>query len=185
MAGLLLRAQYATLARRANQRLRALERAGIHTYAQQLALADIERVRGLGKNRFSTSLRGLSEHQIEMRFAEVRSFLNAQTSTVSGEKRRLNKIIESLNANPKLGIHIDDSEKAQFFEFFTSEIGQELLAFDSERTLIELDDTLFAGGDLQKLFELYDDYKNRKDKNVFDVWDEWVAYEPNGEDSNY
>ena len=184
MAGLLQRAQYATLARRANQRLQALERAGMYTYAYKLALADIERVRGLGKDRFSTSLRGLSEHQIEMRFAEVRSFLNAQTSTVSGEKRRLNKIIESLNANSNIAIHIDDSEKAQFFEFFTSEIGQELLAFDSERTLIELDDVLFSGGDLQRLFELYDDYKNRKDKNIFDAWDEWIAYESDSENPN-
>ena len=184
MAGLLKRAQYATLARRANERLRSLERAGMYTYARKLAIADIERVRGVGKRRFSTSLRGLSEYQIEMRFAEVQSFLNAQTSTVGGEKRRLNKIVESLNANPKIGIHIDDSEKQQFFDFFTSEIGQELLAFDSERTLMELDDALFSGQNLQHLFELYDDYKNRKDKNIFDAWDEWTAYEPDSENSN-
>lgn len=103
-------------ARIANERLRALEKAGRAYWAYDVAVSYTQRSRG--RNRFNQkkTWSGTKEgllHEVE----ELQSFLNMNTSTISGSKRVEQKIVNTFQQNR--GIDIDRIGRADFFNFLT------------------------------------------------------------------
>lgn len=116
-------AEYRKMAKRADTRLRALEKlsgeenfAGIKQFAYKRAMRDI-RSWG-GSDRFGTSVKGLTEKQIEMKFADIEKFLDAPTSTKTGTVDIYQRRADTLNnrLNLKGDEKISWQEWAAFWE---------------------------------------------------------------------
>lgn len=163
--GLYQKTHYQVLARRANQRLRALERAGYNTAAYRLATFDTQDFNN--SNRYSTRVRGRTDEDLQKEYDSIVKFLGWKTSTVSGEKKRRENII---NAFEDKGITITNPQ--EFLDFLASEIGQDMMAFDSGQTPGAVAEALRRG---RTLDELLDMYNNRDDdESSLDVFDEWM-----------
>ena len=88
------------MVKRANERLRALERKGLtnapaYKAIERLALqaTKIMATTGAGQIKFSTNIRSLSINERSALRSEVTRFLQADTSTVKGVKKVMEKII--------------------------------------------------------------------------------------------
>lgn len=135
-----------SLAKQANNHLRALENAGLDFYAYDVA-ADYLRLQGKkGKLRFSESLnpKGVDlRHEITV----LQGFLSMPSSTVAGMKRIEEKRIETFgNWKPKAQKNnkkykgIDLSKQAQtkiFFKFLNSEGFKNLRKFYSSEQIFK------------------------------------------------
>lgn len=163
--GLYQKTHYQVLARRANQRLRSLERAGFNTAAYRLATFDTQDFNN--SNRYSTRVRGRSDDDLQREYDSIVKFLGWKTSTVGGERKRRENIIKSFENK---GITIDNPQ--EFLAFLASEIGHDMMAFDSGQTPGAVADALRRG---RTLNELLDMYNNRDDdESSLDVFDDWI-----------
>lgn len=163
--GLYQKTHYQVLARRANQRLRALERAGYNTAAYRLATFDTQDFNN--SNRFSTRVRGRSDEDLQREYDSIVKFLGWKTSTVSGEKTRRENIIKAFENK---GLTIDNPQ--EFLDFLASEIGQDMMAFDSGQTPVAVADALRRGRTLDELLYMYNNRDD--DESSLDVFDDWV-----------
>lgn len=102
--------------KRANERLRALERKGYtnapaYNYVQSLDVAgetDIVNHTKKGEIKFRTDISKLSAEQQRDLQTQVQGFLNAQTSTVKGYKESYSKFTKGFNT--KYGTNLKESE---------------------------------------------------------------------------
>lgn len=133
-------AQAKKWAKRASQRLRELEKRNMYTYATDSAQAYFKRSKLKG---FTTSVRGMSEPQLNAYLAELESFLGLKSSTVTGAKKAVSAIMENLKNK---GISTDRlaGHEKEFEQFLHSE------QFRSIKKLID-SDILFE--DIQDAFE--------------------------------
>ncbi len=103
-----------TLAKRANQRLVRMERAGIKSPAYRAAQAQLEMM-GRGK-RFSETGKGTPE-ALAAQERVLRRFLEQQTSTVTGAKEWKRNILEGFDRKyPAAKDVLTDDEKVEFLE---------------------------------------------------------------------
>lgn len=164
--GLYQKTHYQVLARRANQRLRALERAGYNTAAYRLATFDTQDFNN--SNRYSTRIRGRSEEDLQREYNSIVKFLGWKTSTVKGEKIRREKIIQAFQDKG-----LDIPNKQDFLDFLASEVGEDMMAFDSGQTPGRFDDALKRGRTLDELLYLYNN-RNPDEESALDIFDTWV-----------
>lgn len=118
-----LRSQYETLAKRANQRLRQLERSGVaeSSRAYQVTARNVyDQKQGYATTRagniaFSRSTKGLTESQLASRIANVENFLGGSTTTVSGYKSSLQKAYSSFMKGKGKGSGLSFKEYQELF----------------------------------------------------------------------
>ena len=163
--GLYQKTHYQVLARRANQRLRALERAGYNTAAYRLATFDTQDFNN--SNRFSSRVRGRSDEDLQREYDSIVKFLGWKTSTVSGERKRRENIIKAFENK---GLTIDNPQ--EFLDFLASEIGQDMMAFDSGQVPGQVADALRRGRTLDELIYIYNNRDD--DESSLDIFDDWV-----------
>lgn len=102
-------------AKRANQRLLRLERAGMDYYAYDRAMLYLERTRG--KNRFSESKKYQGSKQGLLRELDaLTTFLGSKSSTVKGQKEIQKARTETFRAK---GYSIEQNERL-FYNFLSS-----------------------------------------------------------------
>ena len=131
-------AQLQTLVKRANQRLRQLEKSGIskssvayqkiqsQAYGNDLFFSTTSK----GQFKFNTNINKLSVKDFKKLKSKVETFLNAKTSTVSGVKKSQNKAYSTYKN--KTGSKMSFKE---FGEFWSSGIVQQhKMAYGSEQT---------------------------------------------------
>lgn len=96
-------AHYKTLAKKADERLRQLERMsereeykGVKSYAYKKAMRDIRKMRGAGYTKFGEA-KPKNLRQLKARQAKIENFLSAPTSEVSKIKEIYEQRVKSLN----------------------------------------------------------------------------------------
>lgn len=108
-------------AKRANQRLLRLERAGLDYYAYDRAQLYLNRTRGT--NRFSESKNYKGSKQALLRELDaLTTFLGSKTSTVAGQ-RQIER--EKIRMFEQKGYHVGDNSR-QFFNFLSSSAYKQL-----------------------------------------------------------
>ena len=108
--------------KRANTRLVALEKKGLadKSRAYQYVFSEMPNRYGLtgvsksGHLKFVTSLRKLSESDLQTLQSEVSNFLNSQTSTITGAKKAQQKRIENFKNQFGKDVYKKYSESKQF-----------------------------------------------------------------------
>ena len=164
------------LARRANSRLDRLKSKDMQTQASQRAEYWLSEERG--RSRYSKSMH-LDLDSVYEQLVEESKFLRAKTSTIIGEKERLDKMFETLASNGYITIPDDPKEASKFKQemgkFFKSEAGQEIMKQmgGSPVALSKVSEMINRGAKVDDLLNMYNESLNRSDVDLFDVWEGW------------
>lgn len=141
------------LAKRANQRLVRLERAGQTQYAYRLAETYLK---DFGRKRFAETasrIKKLTKAQITGEINAAIEFLTAKTSTLSGTKAVQKSAVDRLRA---MGYNVDNGD---FFAFLKSdEYKAALRKITSDEIMRQLDEALYNGVSLDTIIADYRDY---------------------------
>lgn len=126
-------AQAKQWAKRAAQRLRELDKRNMYTYATESAQAYFKRANLKG---FTTSVRNMSDSQLNAYLAELEGFLDLETSRIGGARRATKAIIETLKSKGIGTDRIAGHEK-EFEQFLHSEQYRNLKKFIDSDLLFE------------------------------------------------
>lgn len=140
-----------TMAKRANQRMVELEKAGYETAALNRAQYWLNEIRG--RNRYRENVKTLDMDTLMDELEKSTQFLRWQTSTAAGENRRRKKILSALEDK---GIEIKN-EKI-FLEFLDSDIWNEFKKYigtDLQRITGEVLETQEDLDNLKQMFKRY------------------------------
>ena len=146
-----LRSLARTMAKRANQRMVELEKAGYETAALNRAQYWLNEIRG--RNRYRENVKTLDMDILMDELEKSTQFLRWQTSTVAGEIRRRKKILSALKGK---GIEIKN-EKI-FLEFLDSDMWNEFKKYigtDLQRIAGEVLETQEDLDNLKQMFNRY------------------------------
>lgn len=200
-----LRLQNEVLAKRANTRLSALEKAGLDTTAAyKRATKSIQDLDVSKSDRFSRSKK-LDIDDLYNQVKNESNFLRWQTSTPAGEIKRREQIWESLTTQridsetgeikqPIISLDVVTSNlpegatgeeidkalenyKKNFLEFLDTNAWEDFKKrIYTHHILNEASEAVAAGASIEDLNEAYKAYKNgQTDKDLFTVWDEWTS----------
>lgn len=140
-----LLAENARLAKRANTRMAALEKAGLAYYAYERAAGYL--ASEYGSNRFTTSKKKLADpYDLAQNILEERTFLRAETSTISGQKRVRAARMQSF---ADIGITLPRGREDDFLRFLGSDTVQAALNTVGRKSAI-------SGELVEKLAGAYD-----------------------------
>lgn len=135
-------ARYKSLAKKADERLRQLERMaereeykGVKSYAYKKAMRDIRKMRGAGATRFGEA-KPKNLRQLKARQAKIENFLAAPSSEVSKIKEIYEKRVESLNNSQ--GTNFTYEDYANYWENVNS--GKIIYSRDSLRAMSVIND---------------------------------------------
>lgn len=158
----------ASLAKRANERMRELRRRGCSSTAA-LTRAEywIQNERG-GAKGFSES-RKLSPDLLDEQLGVVISFLNWQTSTAPGEITRRENIITGLNESDKVDTVVDE----RILDFLDSDAWSALKNLGSGEIIAAFYEMVNKGKSLQELIDIYNEYLEDEEMDLLDVLDKW------------
>jgi hypothetical protein len=175
------------LAKRSNQRMTSLKKAGLDTTAAiTRAQRDIENI-GISSGRFSRSKK-LSAEDLYKQVKSEANFLRWQTSTVSGEIKRREKIWESLTTqrideetgdikNPAIdlsGVEDIDAFKKNFLKFLDDGAWEELKKHIYTKNILnEAGEAIASGASVEDLEAAFSDYLEGEETDLFEIWDNW------------
>ena len=161
-----IRLRYAKIA---NERLRALEKAGRDYWAYDSAVIYTQRSRGTNrftqKKKWSGTKEGLL-HEVE----ELQAFLNMKTSTISGSKAVEQKIVDTFKRDHK--IDVDSIGRTDFFNFLTflNTKSREHNKIPSEIAIDYYTRSRDKGIKHDVIISALDEYKKGKIKNLKDLF---------------
>ena len=150
------------LAKRANERLLNLEKAGYtNTYAYQFSSFYIENEMKRNKNlktRFKTSYKKASDYEVDIAFSEIINFLGRESSTITGAQKRKEVVEKAVNTMVSNGI-IDSEKKNNFVDFLNSKQFYEMKKYiDSKQILDDYAESIDAGLSKDQIEYLYSSF---------------------------
>lgn len=136
-------------AKAANSRLRALEKAGLISYAykqaQKLTGAEVGE-----KPRFREKTKSMTRQELVSEFAALRDFMTAKTSTVTGYRETKQKVYESA---VQMGFTGTDEELSFLFKKYMTEEMEKMLG--SDIIYEEITSGRAASGSLQEMISQF------------------------------
>lgn len=174
-----------TLAKRANQRIKEFEDRGMETAAYNRAKGYIQEYKELGNGENFSRRKSLDIDDLVQNIKEESKFLRSQTSTVSGEMKRREKIFNTLtkkDENGKSIISVPDTQdidtyKKKFLDFLDTDVWSEIkksLYADTNITMDEAGEAIAAGASVDDLVTAYNDFlSGETDTDLFEIWDNW------------
>lgn len=112
--------------RRANERMRQIEKVGIYSYAYQASMRELDRQ---GRRRFSYA--GTEREDLVRKLYQVEAFLSHETSRVKELRKIQERSYETLSAKVQKRTDIDLRElnlnRNDFFRFLNSQEGKDFI----------------------------------------------------------
>lgn len=180
-----LRALNEKLAKRANQRMKELEKRGFETAAYTRAKGYIQEYKELGNGVNFSRRKSLDIDDLVQNIKEESNFLRSKTSTASGELDRREKIFDTLTKKDKSGKSIipsvsevdnRDQYKRKFLDFLDSDVWSEIkksLYADTNITMDEAGEAIASGASIADLEKAFNDYLEGEETDLFEIWDNW------------
>lgn len=177
------------LAKRANQRIKEFEKRNMETAAYQRAKGYIQEYKELGNGETFSRRKKLDIDELYQNVKEESKFLRSQTSTVSGEMKRREKIFNTLTKKDKNGRSIipmpedmdRDQYKKKFLDFLDTDVWNEIkksLYADTNITMDEAGEAIAQGASVDDLVSAYNDYlSGETETDIFTIWDDWRSPE--------
>lgn len=183
-----LRSENAKMTKAANERIAEMRRKGLidandsGTAAYNILKQD---VRELNYDKLIYR-KGMSFYELRENMLAARKFLESQTSSAAGEKRRRERIYKQLVKGNYIKVtgdaQKDASNKQAFFDFLDSKVFEDIKQFnngtnlpDGESLLGQAYEAISQGKSVKDLMDMYNDYINRtRDIDIFDIWDNWT-----------
>lgn len=168
------------LAKRANERMRDIERKGMEgTAAYNRAKYWLQEEADFSGNEYFSQSRKLSPEDALANIEAVSDYLRAQTSTAAGEMERRKNISDKLEEMDFFD-DVEDPEqtKKQLMEFFDTDAWADIRKNNKGGTnllVAEAADALSAGalvGDLKRAFK---DFQRGADTDYIEMWENWSS----------
>lgn len=160
---------YRKIAKTANSRLSALEKAGRAFWAYDMATLFTSRA--YGKKRFRYSPAKMTDKSLARATKEIERFLYAESSTVRGSKAIDKKIISTFREKHDFAI----SNEREFFNFLSSEDYKNLVGknISSEFLIDFYDRSTEEGKTIDEILEALDKFKRNEITGVEDLFNEF------------
>lgn len=179
-----LRKENAKMTKAANERIADMKRKGLEsTVAYNILQIDLQ-----DKNLDKLIYRkNMDVDDLKNNMLAARKFLESQTSTAAGEKRRLERMYKKLASDTekrKALIHPpEDAEEAKklkqkFYDFLASDAFNDFINSIGTNIVAEGYEAIENGMKLDDLIDMFNDYNHRTDIDAFDVWDSWTEGKP-------
>jgi len=179
------------LAKRANERMRDIERKGLSgTAAYNRAKYWLQEEADFSGNDYFSQSRKLSPEDAEANLEAITDYLRSQTSTAAGEKRRRQSIgdklydkgffddyLDALPDEADEGAALDNMQK-KLMEMFDTDAWDDIRKQNKGGTnalVAEAVDALSQGaliGDLKRAFR---DFQRGSDTDYIEMWDNWTS----------
>lgn len=179
------------LAKRANERMRDIERKGLAgTGAYNRAKYWLQEEADFSGNDYFSQSRKLSPEDAEANLEAITDYLRSQTSTAAGEKRRRQSIgdklydkgffdyyLDELPDEADKGAALDDMQK-KLMQMFDTDAWDDIRKQNKGGTnalVAEAVDALSQGaliGDLKRAFR---DFQRGADTDYIEMWDNWIS----------
>lgn len=176
-----LRSENAKMTKAANERIADMKRKNVQgTAAYNILQRDLAD-KGLGNKLIYRKSMDIDDLKNNMLAA--RKFLESQTSSAAGEKRRLDRMWKTLTSNTeerKAIIHPPEDKKEaeklkqKFYDFLKSDAFNDFKKTIGTNIVAEGYEAIENGAKLDDLIGMFDDYQGRTDIDAFDVWDSWT-----------
>ena len=170
------------LAKRANERMRDIERKGLEgTSAYNRAKYWLSEEADFSGNDYFSQSRKLSPEDARANIEHATEYLRAQTSTSAGEMQRRKNITDKLDKMRLFDEYAKESRdqmKKQLLEFFDTDAWADIRKHTKGGTnpvVAEAIDALAAGalvGDLKRAFK---DFQRGADTDYIEIWDNWTS----------
>lgn len=168
------------LAKRANERMRDIERRGMEgTSAYNRAKYWLQEESDFSGNEYFSQSRKLSPEDALANIEAVSDYLRAQTSTAAGEMRRRKNISDKLEEMDFFDdVENKEQTKKQLMEFFDTDAWADIRKNNKGGTnllVAEAADALSAGalvGDLKRAFK---DFQSGADTDYIEIWENWSS----------
>jgi hypothetical protein len=149
--------------------MRSLERSGINTAALQKAQYYLD---DRGRTRFGAGKRASLDDVVE-NLEQARKFLTWQTSTIGGERERLNKMLKTMERNGQIGKFSNPKDRETFLNFLGSNAFADIKKYIGTN-LSEAQQAIEAGAKVEDLEKIYNQYAEGEINNPLQVWDAWM-----------
>lgn len=170
------------IAKRANERMRDLERKGLSgTAAYNRAKGFIQDADfgAAGRNYFSQS-RKLTPDDAAENIINASTFLRSQTSTSAGEMSRRDEIWNSLIDHNVIDIaeHDPDEYRRRFMDFLNTNAWKDIKKFmytEGSGILKDAGEAIQNGAKIEDLTRAFKDYERGADTDLMEIWDNWTS----------
>lgn len=169
------------LAKRANERMRDIERKGLEgTQAYKRAKYFIgEQDFGTADRNYFSQSKKLDNEDLLTNIQNVSIYLRSQTSTAAGEIRRRTGIIDTLADRGYLDIPEDKPEefKKKFLDFLDSKAWDDIkkhMYATGSGLIKEAGEAIQNGANVNDLLRAFKDYQKGADTDLFEIWDNWL-----------
>lgn len=158
--------------KRASERMRTLEKSGMDTAALQRAQYYLD---DRGRSRFGTGKNAALEDVVE-NLEQARKFLVSKTSTVGGERARINQMLDTMQSGPHPVIDKfkNQKDRQEFLNFLASDAFADLKKYIGTN-LSEAQQAIESGRKVSELVKIYQNYVNKTVDNPILVWEEWTV----------
>lgn len=163
------------LAKRANERMRDIERKGLEGTAAynraQYYLGE------QGRDYFSQS-RKMDPDDVIENITQVSNYLRSQTSTAAGEIQRRKDIVSTLEDRGYIDVPENDPEgfKRKFLDFLDSKAWDDIkkhMYATGSGMLRDASEAIQNGANVNDLLRAFKDYQKGSDTDLFEIWDNW------------
>lgn len=158
-----------TYSRRASQRMRELENRDMNTKALQYAQHYLDQ---RDRTRFGAGKTADIDEVIE-NLEQARKFLSWETSTVGGERARVEGMLDTLQSHGIIDEFESEREKRSFLKFLESDAFKDYKKMIGSGIIGEAQNAIASGATIDELNAAYEDYKSGS-VGAIESWESWT-----------
>ena len=169
------------LAKRANERMRDLERQGLEGTAAYNRAKYYIQDQDFGPGKYFSQSRKLDPDDLLLNIDNVSEYLRAETSTSAGERKRRQKISDSLenkgffdDVAPE---DVNDTKK-QLLDFFDTNAWEDIRKHNiggTNELVAEAVEAIENGALLGDLKRAFKDFQRGADTDYIEIWENWTS----------
>lgn len=157
-----------TYSRRASQRMRELENRDMNTKALQYAQHYLDQ---RDRTRFGAG-KGADIDEVIENLEQARKFLSWETSTVGGERARVEGMLDTLQSHGIIDEFESEREKRSFLNFLESDAFKDYKKLIGSGIIGEAQNAIASGATIDELNAAYADYK-AGNVGAIESWESW------------
>lgn len=158
-----------TYSRRASQRMRELENRDMNTKALHYAQHYLDQ---RDRTRFGAGKSADIDEVIE-NLEQARKFLSWETSTVGGERARVEGMLDTLQSHGIIDEFESEREKRSFLKFLESDVFKDYKKMIGSDIIGEAQNAIASGATIDELNAAYEDYKSGS-VGAIESWESWT-----------
>lgn len=169
------------LAKRANERMRDIERQGVEGTAAYNRAKYYIQDQDFGNGNYFSQSRKLDPDDLLMNIDNVSEYLRAETSTSAGERRRRKNISDSLENKgffDNVAPEDVNNTKKQLLDFFDTAAWEDIRKHNiggTNELVAEAVEAIENGALLGDLKRAFKDFQHGADTDYIEIWENWTS----------